>query len=201
MNSGEIKHFERLWGMNLINLSKKSLEDWNKFVLNENFQDREKQQRNIHALPDKKELLLPHWIMDRLKEAMDQYAKGQWLSSITLCGAIVEFLARSIPEAYEDKINKKLPKNLFVRLQLLKCYGILDEKDYKRLDEVRKSRNKIIHPELKKISKVSRGPELIKYQELLKSKNLKVLENLLDFFDKKNIFSKYSDYLKYLSQV
>lgn len=201
MNSGEIKHFERLWGMNLINLSKMSLEDWNKFVWNENFQDEEKQQRNIHALPDKKELLFPHWIMDRLKEAMDQYAKGQWLSSITLCGAIVEFLARSIPEAYEDKINKKHPKNLFARLQRLKRYGILDEKDYKRLDEVRIIRNDVIHPELKKISKVSRGPELIKYQELLKSKNLKVLENLLDFFDKKNILSKYSDYLKYLSQV
>ena len=192
-----IKHFRQLWSSNYRNeiSDEERLEDWKKFVWNENFQSEDKQRQNIRKLfPKEKTLCFPLWIMGRLKEAMDQYVKGQWSSSIALCGMIVEFLINSMLKAYKKQANREfpnreLPNNLAGGLLLLYCIKILDKEDFEKLDEVRKLRNNYIH--LKKLSKNE--------QEKQKEDNLKALENLIYYFDIQNI-SEYSDYLRYLSE-
>lgn len=190
-----IKHFRQLYSLHYPNeiSDEERLDHWKNFVWNENFQSEDKQRQNIRKLfPKEKTLCFPLWIMDRLKEAMDQYVKGQWSSSIALCGMIVEFLMNSMLEAYKKQANREfpnreLPNNLAGGLLLLYCIKILDKEDFEKLDEVRKLRNNYIH--LKKLSKNE--------QEKQKEDNFKALENLIYYFDIENI-SKYSDYLRYL---
>ncbi len=83
---------------------KEFLAKWDKAVWNKNRQEKYQKLLNIRDLPKKVELDLPEWIMDRLKEGLDQYVRGEWLSSISLCGVIVEFLAQSLELVYSNKI-------------------------------------------------------------------------------------------------
>jgi len=189
----------QLWRMRLPNFSRLSneqiLEEWRKFVRNGNFQDEDKQRSNLRGFPDGKELLFPPWIMDRLKEAMDEYVRGHWWSSIALCGMIVEFVARSMAEAFREKISNKfslmkVPGGVVENLLMLKDCGILDEEDFGKLDQVREYHDKYLH--LRKIEKEE------KEQEELKLDSFKALKRLLDFFDVNNMGRKYLGYLEYL---
>jgi len=53
-------------------------------------------------------LLFPQWIMDRFKEALDQYVRGEWISSISLCGDIVEFVVNEFWTAYHNEIPTEM---------------------------------------------------------------------------------------------
>jgi len=66
-------------------------------------------------------LLFPNWIMDRFKEALDQNVRGQWLSSISLCGDIVEFIVNEFWSSYRDRIprNSNRPKRVTKALNQL----------------------------------------------------------------------------------
>jgi hypothetical protein len=56
--------------------------------------------RNIRDLPPIGLQQVPEWIMDRVKDAADDYVRGRWLSSIALCGVIGEFLSFHLLENY-----------------------------------------------------------------------------------------------------
>lgn len=127
---------------------------WNNQVSNENTQIKEEIIRNIKELLSQ-DFCVDKIIMDRVKEAMDHYVKGQWFSSITLCGLICEYLSYIMIEEYINKNridgiikhNKKL-SNQFGRLELLKELGFITNDQHELLDKIRDIRNKYIHLEL-----------------------------------------------------
>ena len=155
------------------------LEKWKKLVWNENVQDVDQQLLNIRDLPEKIETRVPHWIMDRLKEGLDQYVKGRWLSSIVLCGAIVEFIAQHLTIKFRDRFPKghHPPKRLSRLLKALLKHEILPEEDFDLLDEIRELRDKHIH--LKKLGQDKKS---------LKTDNLRVLNNLVDYLSRCRVF-------------
>lgn len=157
----------------------KILEKWEGWVWTENVQNIDQQLLNIRDLPERIEIMVPHWIMDRLKEALNQYVKGQWLSSIVLCGAMVEFIANHLATTFRDKFPRGYhpPERLGKLLKALLKHGILSEEDFELLDEIRDHRDKHIH--LKRL-----GQDKIS----LKTDNLKVVENLINYLSKSQVF-------------
>jgi hypothetical protein len=131
--------------------------------------------------------------MDRFKEALDQYVRGEWLSSIVLCGAIVEFVTEDFFKAYSEKIPKgHLPKRRGVikNLEKLKQFEILNDEDYYRLHDVRDLRDKHIHLLL-----------LGRDVELLRSDSARALKNLCEFFDEANMRRNYQSYFLYADKL
>lgn len=169
----------------------KYLAEWERLVWNENTQGKDQKLLSICELPEKIELLVPHWIMDRLKEVLNQYARGEWLSSITLCGTIVEFFVTDLFAAYKERIPKGEHPSDSVRKNLVKLrkFKIIDEEAYDRLYETRVLRDK--HTHLKRLGQDARS---------IKEDNLRVLKDLLRFFSRENVLPKYERYLAYLSQ-
>lgn len=159
--------------------------DWENFVWNEN-----KQRLPLDRLVAIQELMrsisvlrFPHWTMDRFKEALDQYVRGEWISSIALCGAIVEFIAGHFFRVEKQRIpgrDQKITQNAKANLLVLKTYNILYDEDYQRLDDVRKIRNKYIHPKKLRDRKSQRKD------------NLTVLTRLCEFFDEANMKQHYA---------
>jgi len=143
-------------------------------------------------------LLFPQWIMDRFKEALDQYVRGQWLSSISLCGDIVEFIVNEFWSASLERIpgeKRKTPSESAKRnLKTLADCEVIDEKDCGRLLFVRKTRDSHIHYQL-------RDRLLDDYPERLRSDNFEVLKKLSEFFAIDNVESKYSRYLDFASKA
>jgi hypothetical protein len=139
-------------------------------------------------------LLFPLWIMDRFKEALDQHVRGEWLSSISLCGDIVEFIANEFWTAYRDKIPREHVKtpsdSTKTNLKRLLEFGVLDECDYNRLFFVRDTRDNHVHEYLRR--RLSGD-----YADRLKSDNAEVIRRLSEFFAIDNMEKKYSQYLKY----
>jgi hypothetical protein len=170
---------------------------WGSLVWNEN-KDRQRRPFEkllaIHQLIQNVSMLLfPHWGMDRFKEALDQYVRGEWLSSIVLCGAIVEFVTEDFFKAYREKIPKgHLPRKRGVikNLAKLKQFGILNDEDYCRLREVRDLRDKHIHLLL-----------LGRDVELLRSDSARALKNLCEFFDEANMRQHYQNYFLYAGEL
>jgi hypothetical protein len=142
------------------------------------------------------ELLFPQWIMDRFKEALDQYVRGQWLSSISLCGDIVEFIVNEFWFANLERIpseKRKTPSESTTRnLKTLADCEIIDENDYCRLLCVRETRDAHVHY-------CPRDRLLSDYPERLKSDNFEVLKKLSGFFAIDNVESKYGRYLAFAS--
>jgi hypothetical protein len=143
-------------------------------------------------------LLFPQWIMDRFKEALDQYVRGQWLSSISLCGDIVEFIVNEFWFANLERIpgeKRKTPSESTIRnLKTLAECEVIDEKDCCRLLFVRETRDTHVHYRL-------RDRLLGDYPERLKSDNFEVLKRLSEFFAIDNVESKYSRYLDFASKA
>jgi len=113
-------------------------------------------------------------MMDRLKEAMKQYAEGQWFSSIALCGALVEFIGKRLLQ--NEIENSRVPDNIDtsdklnkILKQLLGIHVISDH-EFELLDWIRDFRDKHLH--LKMLSQ---------QKEELRNGNLAVLEKLLDY--------------------
>jgi hypothetical protein len=180
--------------------ARKYVGEWERVIGNENTWKTPNQLlldvRNLSEDLTKKAswLIFPKWIMDRFKEAMDQYARGEWVSSIALCGAIVEFIVGDFFEVDEYKQgisvrDQNRSNNLKANLLVLKAYNILRDEDYQRLDDVRKKRNSYIHPQKVRDAKSQRGD------------NLFVLSRLCEFFAVDNIFSKYQKYLDYATTL
>lgn len=173
------------------------LEKFRKLTWNECSQTRDEQISNIRQFPPNKELY-PLWVMDRLKEAMREYVRGEWWASIALCGMVAEFIINTMLECYLPKIKECLPgikeiKNLHGfklagKITILKCCGVINERDYGRLEDIRSIRNEYIH--FKKLSD--------KEREKLKSDNFKVLQHLFDLLDAGNMKNNYMEYLTYL---
>lgn len=171
------------------------LSSWDDLVWNENVEltpviekllARQNVLRNIRS-----ELLFPQWVMDRFKEACDQCVRGEWISSIALCGAIVEFVVGELfeVEEYKQRIparDRKRGNN--ANLLVLRAYKILHEDDYERLDDVRKIRNSYVHPE--KLHDI----------EPQRADNLTVLSKLCEFFAEANM-KRYPAYFFYASQL
>ena len=207
-DDGIKKKYRQLWVINFYssleklssdqieNLSeeekKEYYNEWKTLVQNENTEQRDQRLLNIRNFPKKKFLLLPHWIMDRLKEAADQYVKGQWLSSILLCGAIVEFLRDDFFHAYRQKIPKgehSSKRGVKRDLEKLLNWRILEKGDYDRLHKTRELRDK--HTHMHRLGADAKS---------LKSDNFTALNNLFEFFTYENISQKYMPYLRYVDQ-
>jgi hypothetical protein len=103
-------------------------------------------------------LVFPQWIMDRYKEALDQHVRGEWMSSISLCGDIVEFIVYEFWEAYKENIpsdRRKTPSDSTeTNLRTLNESDIAGENrkiigkdDFDRLTAVRKMRDTHVHYE------------------------------------------------------
>ena len=74
------------------------LRQWS--TVTKNVQSPDNVLRNIRDLPPIGLQQVPEWIMDRVKDAADDYVRGRWLSSIALCGVIGEFLSFHLLENY-----------------------------------------------------------------------------------------------------
>jgi hypothetical protein len=140
-------------------------------------------------------LLFPNWIMDRFKEALDQHVRGEWLSSISLCGDIVEFIVNEFWSAYyPDPIpddRPKAPRKVRKALDRLSEYEVLRDGDYQLLKEVRQRRDDHVHNYPRNL--FLEGDYSLK----LRSDSRKSLTELSQFFSRKNIEAKYERYLKY----
>lgn len=115
------------------------------------------------------------------------------MSSIALCGAIVELVTEDFFRAYAEKIPKgQLPKKREVtkNLSKLRRFGILTNVDYRRVSQVRKIRDDHVH-----LKMLGRGVEL------LRSDNAKALRNLCEFFDESNMKENYEEYFFYAGQL
>jgi hypothetical protein len=174
--------------------------EWERFLGNQNtLPFLEKPIQKLNAIHDvlqgvSRELLFPEWVMDRFKEALNQYVRGEWLSSISLCGDIVEFIVNEFWTAYSMDIapeRRKTPSDSArANLRTLLESKIIDEEDYDRLLCVRQSRDNHVHDYL-------RNRLLKDYSTLLRSDNLEVFKNLSEFFAKENMGRKYAFYLEY----
>jgi hypothetical protein len=159
----------------------KILAEWRKAVWTKNTQDDKQKLKNIKELPAIDIKKVEEWVMDRLKEAADHYVNGFWLSCISLCESICEFISYFFLERYIcsegiDKIiehNKKL-QDQGRRLQLLKELSVISDKEWELLDKVRDIRNKYIH--LNKID--FEGHEI-------KDNSLIVIKNLIQFLNQR----------------
>ena len=133
--------------------------------------------------------------MDRFKEAMDQYVRGEWLSSMSLCGDIVEFIVNEFWITYSDKIPEQMrktpPKKVIRGLRHLLENKALDQEDYERLHFVRKKRDNHVHNYPRSL--FLKGD----YSTLLKTENLESLKKLCEFFARNNMEIKYKQYLDY----
>jgi hypothetical protein len=173
------------------------LTSWESLVWNEN---KDRQRRPFEKLLAIRQLiqnvsvlLFPHWVMDRFKEALDQYVRGEWLSSIVLCAAIVEFVTEDFFKAYREEIPKgHLPKRRGVikNLEKLRQFGILNDEDYCRLRDVRDLRDNHIHLML-----------LGRDVKLLRLDSARALKNLCEFFDEANMRQHYQSYFSYADEL
>lgn len=154
------------------------LEKWIGATWTKSIQKPEQKLTNIKDIPAIK-IIVPEWVMDRLKEASNNYVNGEWLSTIAISATISEFLTYYLLERYISengideiiKHNKKLGSQ-DSRLKLLKDLKVLSEPNWKLLDEIRYIRNKYLH--LNKIDFA--GSEI-------KNDCLKSIKNLIEFLN------------------
>lgn len=126
------------------------LDEWNRAVWTRNVQPDEMKLINIKDMPAIFLQNVPPWIMDRVKEAADQYVNGQWTSCISLCGTITEYLSIRLLQSHFRSKGVELSGfirrlGLYDRLQALRDMGILSDEEWKKLDPVRKVRNDYVH--------------------------------------------------------
>jgi hypothetical protein len=135
--------------------------------------------------------------MDRFKEALDQFVRGEWLSSISLCGDIVEFIVNEFWSAYSDWIEaerRSTPSDSVMRnLDMLLLNGVIDVRDYERLHLVRGKRDAHVHsyPRNKLLGQ--------NYETILRNDSVESIRILSEFFAAHNVESKYERYLEYAS--
>jgi hypothetical protein len=125
---------------------------WDALTHTENVQPLDVKLQNIKDVPLIILQAVPKWIMDRAKEAADDYVKGRWLSSIFLCGVIAEYLSFYLLENYvrETGIQRLITHsrrlgNQSGRLRCLKDIHVLDENQWDRLESIRRTRNDYAH--------------------------------------------------------
>jgi hypothetical protein len=172
--------------------------NWDALVSNENTELfsvnlREKLSAIRTALQPIHVLIFPQWIMDRFKEALDQFTRGQWLSSISLCGDIVEFIVDDFWLAYARELQEKKfsrSKRVMPNLRKLLDAGLLKKDDYCRLFDVRKRRDDHVHNYLRLKFEGD-------YSDFLESNDVEVLRKLSEFFSKDNMEAKYVHYLDF----
>ncbi len=171
-------------------------ESWEKLVGNENTLPAAEPRQKVVAIRRISEiipglLVFPQWVMDRFKEALDQYVRGEWMSSIVLCGLVVEFVISDLFGVYRDRIpqREKLSDIAKMNLIVLKSYGVLDDDDYQRLDDVRNLRNRYVHP--RKLPTTSQQKE----------DNFFALRKMCEFFSEGNMAAKYGDYFSYAAKL
>jgi len=154
------------------------LNKWLGAIGTKSTQKPEQKLENIKDLPAIK-IIVPEWVMDRLKEASNHYVNGEWLSTIAISATISEFLTYYLLERYISengideiiKHNKKLGSQ-DSRLKLLKDLNVLSEANWKLLDEIRDIRNKYIH-----LNKIDFAGSVIK------NNCLKSIKNLIEFLN------------------
>ena len=145
---------------------------------------------HLRDLPQQANLLVPLWVMDRLKESMRLFVDGMYFAVIMLCGSIVEFIEAGLFNAYIDKLpaNERKPsKKVIPNLRKMNKHGILSDEDFKLLHEVRNFRDNHTHLKVLREDPIK-----------LRSDALTSILYLFDFFDEKNMTSKYGAYLSYL---
>jgi len=167
------------------------LDVFKKQVHTENTQSKIDVVKNIRDIPDAPILVLPHWIMDRLKESVFLYVNGFWFACIMLCGSIIEFISNSMYPAYSELIpigQRKKPDSVTKTLLKLNQHGILRGEEYNLLLHVRKLRDDHTHLTV-----------LRRDNDRLKKDSLECIVSLVHFFDS-DIISHYEKYLIWLSR-
>ena len=166
------------------------LENFTLFVKTENSLNISRKIINLKDIPPKMDLYVPHWVMDRLKESMRLYVEGFYFAVIMLCGSIVEFIVDGMFETYKDQLpeeQRNKPKYVMKILNKLSKNKLLHDDDYKILCYVRKIRDEHTHLHILSYDPVR-----------LRKDALDCILELTNFFDKHNMESKYSEFLKYL---
>ncbi|MFW9994862.1 MAG: hypothetical protein ACFFD4_22670 [Candidatus Odinarchaeota archaeon] len=124
---------------------------------------------------------IPHWIMDSLKQVIEQYTIGHWFSSILLSGAIVEFTALTLVRKSQrlGKVNGE-PKDekAYHCLGFLKTNGLINDDLFKELDNIRRERNKITHLDFIKKS-YDKKEEQEYYDKMIKHTSFDVIKSLI----------------------
>jgi hypothetical protein len=157
------------------------LKQWEGLTVTKNVQSPDNVLQNITDLPPIGLQQVPEWIMDRVKEAADDYVRGRWLSSIALCGVIGEFLSFHLLENYVRdsgidevvRFSKRLGSQEG-RLKTLKELRVLKEEEWKALDSIRKIRNEYVH--------------LNRAGSKMKEDSLKTIRNLVEFLNQHQLF-------------
>jgi len=127
------------------------LEQWESGVWTENKPTKDEILKNIKSLPEI-DVKVTKWVMDRLKECIDDFVKQKYLSSIALAGAICEYHTFNLIEQY-IKSNGIYPiikesgllKQQHDRIALLRRLDIITETERKSLKNVNELRNKNLH--------------------------------------------------------
>jgi len=127
------------------------LEQWESGVWTENKPTKDEILKNIKSLPEI-DVKVTKWVMDRLKECIDDFVKQKYLSSIALAGAISEYHTFNLIEQY-IKSNGIYPiikesgllKQQHDRIALLRRLDIITETERKSLENVNFLRNKYLH--------------------------------------------------------
>ena len=172
------------------NVKKEVIRNFRGFVNTENTQDINGQLANLKDIPQKMDLLVPHWVMDRLKESMKLYVEGMYFAVIMLCGSIAEFIVDGMFEAFKEKLPKEQrikANSVMKNLAKLNKNGVLNKEDYEKLRNVRKMRDDHTH------LKVLRKDPIKLNKDALNS-----ILVLTTFFNEKNMAMNYDEYLKYL---
>jgi len=157
------------------------LREWEGLTVTKNVQPPDSVLQNIRNLPPIGLQLVPEWVMDRVKEAADDYVRGRWLSSIALCGVMGEFLSFHLLENYVRdngigglvRFSKRLG-NQGGRLSALKELQVLKEDEWKALDSIREIRNEYVH--------------LNRTGNKMKGDCLRSIRNLVEFLNQHKLF-------------
>ena len=127
------------------------LEQWESGVWTENKPTKDEILKNIKSLPEI-DVKVTKWVMDRLKECIDDFVKQKYLSSIALAGAISEYHTFNLIEQhiksngiYPIIKESHLLKQQSKRIVLLKKLGRITETEQKSLENVNDLRNKCLH--------------------------------------------------------
>ncbi len=105
-------------------------------------------------LEDLEEINISTKIMDGLKECIYDYVCDRFISSIALAGILSEYI---VIDQLINKSNKSVETAMKLRqidrLNLLKDEEIINFEIFGKLSQIRKIRNKYIHPSNKKLNK------------------------------------------------
>lgn len=139
---------------------------------------------NSLVRPVQDHFIVPHWVMDFFKQAVEQYVIGHYFSSIIMCGEMLEFLTKRL---YEIATGKEITKKISLSqcekavFETGKITELVNNKPVsKKFEQLRQLRNKTVH--LKYIIYRNVDDDVLQYDNTIKDHNFQAFTLLLDIF-------------------